>query len=65
MAFLFGGNKRQKQPADIAKSLKELLQKLWETPANPKADLLSFHVFRTGLTLLGRLKMRLQSTCRR
>ena len=36
MAFLFGGARRQKQPADIAKSLKDLLHKLWEPTPSPK-----------------------------
>jgi len=38
MAFLFGGGRRQKSPADIARSLKELLHKLWEPTVNPKVD---------------------------
>jgi hypothetical protein len=38
MAFLFGGNRRQKQPTEIAKSLKELLHKLWEPPVNARVE---------------------------
>ncbi|RMZ91698.1 hypothetical protein DV736_g1074, partial [Chaetothyriales sp. CBS 134916] len=38
MAFLFGGKGRQKQPAEIAKALKELLPKLWESPVSPKIE---------------------------
>jgi calcium binding protein 39 len=38
MAFLFGSRGRQKQPAEIAKSLKELLLRLGEGPANPKVE---------------------------
>ena len=38
MAFLFGGNRRQRQPTEIAKSLKELLHKLWETPVNARVE---------------------------
>jgi hypothetical protein len=38
MAFLFGGSRKQKSPAEIAKSLKELLYKLWEPTVNPKVE---------------------------
>jgi calcium binding protein 39 len=38
MAFLFGGRGRQKSPAEIAKALKELLHKLWESTINPKVE---------------------------
>lgn len=38
MAFLFGGRGRQKQPAEIARSLKELLSKLAEPSPNPKVS---------------------------
>ncbi|RMZ77983.1 hypothetical protein DV738_g4118, partial [Chaetothyriales sp. CBS 135597] len=38
MAFFFGGKGRQKQPAEIAKALKELLPKLWEVPVSPKIE---------------------------
>ncbi|KAL2436537.1 Conidiophore development protein hymA [Exophiala dermatitidis] len=38
MAFLFGGRGRQKQPAEIARSLKELLSKLAEPSPNPKVE---------------------------
>jgi calcium binding protein 39 len=38
MAFLFGGNRRQKQPTEIAKSLKELLHRLWEPAISPKVE---------------------------
>jgi calcium binding protein 39 len=38
MAFLFGGNRRQKQPTEIAKSLKELLHRLWEPTVSPKVE---------------------------
>lgn len=38
MAFLFGGSRKQKSPAEIAKSLKELLYKLWEPSVNPKVE---------------------------
>lgn len=38
MAFLFGGSRKQKPPAEIAKSLKELLYKLWEPTVNPKVE---------------------------
>ncbi|RMZ76426.1 hypothetical protein DV737_g4808, partial [Chaetothyriales sp. CBS 132003] len=38
MAFFFGGKGRQKQPAEIAKALKELLPKLWESPVSPKIE---------------------------
>jgi Mo25-like len=38
MAFLFGGNRRQKQPTEIARSLKELLHKLWEPPVNARVE---------------------------
>jgi hypothetical protein len=34
MAFLFGSRGRQKQPAEIARSLKDLLGKLGETGKN-------------------------------
>lgn len=36
MAFLFGGKNRQKSPAEIVKSLKDLLFKLREPTVNPK-----------------------------
>ena len=40
MAFLFGGNRRQKQPTDIARSIKDLLRKSWNEPSNPRASYL-------------------------
>jgi hypothetical protein len=36
MAFLFGGRGRQKSPAEIVKSLKDLLYKLREPNLSPK-----------------------------
>jgi hypothetical protein len=36
MAFLFGANRRQKQPTDIARSIKDLLRRLWNEPSNPR-----------------------------
>lgn len=36
MAFLFGANRRQKQPTDIARSIKDLLRRLWNEPPNPR-----------------------------
>ncbi|KAK4936481.1 Hym1p [Elasticomyces elasticus] len=38
MAFLFGGRGRQKQPAEIAKSLKDLLYKLSDPSLKPKVE---------------------------
>ncbi|KAF7502252.1 hypothetical protein GJ744_006299 [Endocarpon pusillum] len=38
MAFLFGANRRQKQPTDIARSIKDLLRRLWNEPPSPKVD---------------------------
>ncbi|KAJ9610863.1 Hym1p [Cladophialophora chaetospira] len=38
MAFLFGGRGRQKQPAEIARSLKDLLVKLHEPSPSPKVE---------------------------
>lgn len=38
MAFLFGASRKQKSPAEIAKSLKELLYKLWEPTVNSKVE---------------------------
>ena len=38
MAFLFGGRGRQKAPADIVKSLKDLLAKLQEPGGSTKAE---------------------------
>ncbi|EXJ67782.1 calcium binding protein 39 [Cladophialophora psammophila CBS 110553] len=38
MAFLFGGRGRQKQPAEIARSLKDLLVKLHEPNPSPKVE---------------------------
>ncbi|ETI25362.1 hypothetical protein G647_02134 [Cladophialophora carrionii CBS 160.54] len=38
MAFLFGGRGRQKQPAEIARSLKDLLVKLHEPNPSPKIE---------------------------
>ncbi len=38
MAFLFGGRGRQKQPAEIARSLKDLLAKLAEPNPSPKVS---------------------------
>jgi calcium binding protein 39 len=38
MAFLFGGRGRQKSPADIVKSLKDLLTKLQEPGSSVKVE---------------------------
>ncbi|KAH0839043.1 hypothetical protein AYO21_04641 [Fonsecaea monophora] len=38
MAFLFGGRGRQKQPAEIARSLKDLLVKLNDPSPSPKVE---------------------------
>jgi hypothetical protein len=38
MAFLFGGRGRQKQPAEIARLLKDLLIKLHEPSPSPKVS---------------------------
>ncbi|KIX03260.1 uncharacterized protein Z518_06812 [Rhinocladiella mackenziei CBS 650.93] len=38
MAFLFGGRGRQKPPAEIAKSLKDLLMRLADPTPNPKVE---------------------------
>ena len=47
MAFLFGGRGRQKQPADTARSLKDLLVKLHEPSPSPKVEtvMVLWHVF--------------------
>jgi hypothetical protein len=49
MAFLFGANRRQRQPIDIARSIKDLLRRLWNEPKNPRVR--SHSLYRTNCAI--------------